>query len=48
MLGDRLNAAGLEVTEMNSTTPVAFRIQSDGLAVLFRYGVIVLIGMRSD
>lgn len=48
LVGDRLNAAGLEVREMISTTPAAFRIQSDGLAVLFHYGVVVLIGLKTD
>lgn len=48
LVGERLNAAGLEACEMISTTPVALRIQPDGLAVLFRYGVVVLIGLKSD
>ena len=30
---------------MVSTTPVAFRIHTSGLVVLFRYGVVVMIGL---
>ncbi|WP_027524276.1 RMD1 family protein [Bradyrhizobium sp. Ec3.3] len=44
MLGDRINAAGLEIGTLVSSTPVAFRIHA-GLAVIFRYGVVVLIGL---
>ncbi|GLR92138.1 hypothetical protein GCM10007857_88580 [Bradyrhizobium iriomotense] len=43
MLGDRINAAGLEIGPLVSSTPVAFRVHA-GLAVIFRYGVVVLIG----
>jgi len=44
MLGDRINAAGLEIGALVSSTPVAFRVHA-GLAVIFRYGVVVLIGL---
>ncbi|MBI5260424.1 MAG: RMD1 family protein [Bradyrhizobium sp.] len=44
MLGDRINPAGLEIGELVSSVPVAFRLHS-GLAVIFRYGVVVLIGL---
>ncbi|MGY8665491.1 RMD1 family protein [Bradyrhizobium sp. UFLA05-109] len=44
MLGDRINAAGLEIGTLVSSTPVAFRVHA-GLAVIFRYGVVVLIGL---
>src|SRR5262245_55200094 len=44
MLGDRINAAGLEIGTLVSSTPVAFRVHA-GLAVTFRYGVVVLIGL---
>ena len=44
MLGDRINAAGLEIGTLVSSVPVAFRLHA-GLAVIFRYGVVVLIGL---
>ncbi|NUR11124.1 MAG: RMD1 family protein [Bradyrhizobium sp.] len=44
MLGDRINAAGLEIGTLVSSTPAAFRVHA-GLAVIFRYGVVVLIGL---
>jgi uncharacterized Rmd1/YagE family protein len=44
MLGDRINTSGLELGTLVSSTPVAFRIHA-GLAVIFRYGVVVLIGL---
>lgn len=44
MLGDRINPSGLEMRELISSAPVAFRLQS-GLAVIFRYGVVVFIGL---
>jgi uncharacterized Rmd1/YagE family protein len=44
MLGDRINTSGLEIGTLVSSTPVAFRIHA-GLAVIFRYGVVVLIGL---
>jgi uncharacterized Rmd1/YagE family protein len=43
-LGERLDTAGLERTDLLSTTPLAFRVHA-GYAVLFRYGVVVLIGL---
>ena len=45
LVGDRLNPIGLESQDMVSTTPVAFRIHTSGLVVLFRYGVVVMIGL---
>jgi uncharacterized Rmd1/YagE family protein len=44
MLGDRINTQGLEIGTLVSSAPVAFRVHA-GLAVLFRYGVVVLIGL---
>ncbi|MHC2390970.1 putative Rmd1/YagE family protein [Bradyrhizobium liaoningense] len=45
MLGDRINASGLEIgTLVSSSAPAAFRVHA-GLAVIFRYGVVVLIGL---
>src|SRR5438105_7386566 len=44
LVGERLDSAGLERSDVISKTPLAFRI-GDGYAVLFRYGVVVLIGL---
>ena len=44
MLGDRINTSGLEIGTLVSSAPVAFRVHA-GLAVIFRYGVVVLIGL---
>jgi uncharacterized Rmd1/YagE family protein len=45
LLGERLDTAGLERSDVISTTPLAFRVGDAGYAVLFRYGVAVLIGL---
>jgi uncharacterized Rmd1/YagE family protein len=45
LLGERLDTAGLERSDVISTTPLAFRVGEGGYAVLFRYGVAVLIGL---
>jgi uncharacterized Rmd1/YagE family protein len=44
MLGERINASNLELGALVSSTPAAFRVHA-GLAVVFRYGVVVLIGL---
>jgi len=44
LVGERLDTARLERSDVISKTPLAFRI-GDGYAVLFRYGVVVLIGL---
>ena len=44
MLGDRINPSGLELGTLVSSAPVAYRVHA-GLAVIFRYGVVVLIGL---
>src|SRR5712691_2453518 len=45
LLGERIDTAGLERSDVISTVPLAFRVGSAGYAVLFRYGVVVLIGL---
>ena len=45
LLGDRLNTAELRREAVVSTTPLGFRVGEAGLAVLFRYGAAVLIGL---
>ena len=44
MLGERINPSGIEMGATVSSTPAAFRVHA-GLAVIFRYGVVVLIGL---
>lgn len=44
MLGDRISPSALEIGTLVSSTPIAFRIHA-GLVVIFRYGVVVLIGL---
>jgi uncharacterized Rmd1/YagE family protein len=45
-IGDRINTAGFE-GQVLSSAPLAVRVGSTGLAVLFRYGVAVLIGLSA-
>ncbi len=45
LLGDRIETAGLERSDVISTTPLAFRVGATGYAVLFRYGGVVMIGL---
>jgi uncharacterized Rmd1/YagE family protein len=45
LLGERLDTSGLERSDVISTTPLAFGVGANGYAVLFRYGVAVLVGL---
>jgi len=45
LLGDRIDTAGLERTDMLSAAPLAFRHGPDGFVTLFRYGIAVLVGL---
>jgi uncharacterized Rmd1/YagE family protein len=45
LLGERIDTAGLERSDVISTTPLAFRVGPSGYCVLFRYGAIVLVGL---
>jgi uncharacterized Rmd1/YagE family protein len=45
MLGERIDTAGLERREVLSTAPLSFRADGRGLVVVFRYGVVVLVGL---
>src|SRR6202165_1112948 len=47
LIGDRINTAGFE-GEVLSSAPLAVRVGSDGWAVVFRYGVAVLIGLSAE
>src|SRR5262249_32304646 len=46
-VAERLNTGGLERGDVLSTAPLAFRVGEGGVAVLFRYGVVVLIGLNA-
>jgi required for meiotic nuclear division protein 1 len=46
-VGDRINTAGFEGDAL-SAIPLALRIGKDGVAVLFRYGAVVFIGMSAE
>ncbi|HET6969887.1 MAG TPA: RMD1 family protein [Phenylobacterium sp.] len=45
LLGERIDTAGLERRDALSTAPLAFRVGDQGMAVVFRYGVVVLFGL---
>jgi len=45
LVGDRLDTSGLERSDVLSTNPLSFRAGANGVATLFRYGVVVLIGL---
>ncbi|MBR1124577.1 RMD1 family protein [Bradyrhizobium lablabi] len=46
-VADRINTSGLERGDVLATTPLTFRVNDNGVAVLFRYGVVVLIGLNA-
>jgi required for meiotic nuclear division protein 1 len=46
LIGDRINTAGFE-GQVLSSAPLAVRVGSNGMAVLFRYGVVVFIGLSA-
>jgi uncharacterized Rmd1/YagE family protein len=46
-LGDRINTAGFD-GQILSSTPLAVRVGDSGLAVAFRYGVTVFIGVSAE
>src|SRR6202051_8601 len=46
LIGDRINTAGFE-GQVLSSGPLAVRVGSSGIAVLFRYGVAVFIGLSA-
>lgn len=44
LIGDRITTAGLERSDVYSTSPLCFRV-GDGFVAVFRYGAAVLIGL---
>jgi len=48
LLGDRLDLKAFKIADCLATTPLTLEVDADGgVAVLFRYGVIVLFGVKS-
>ena len=45
LLGDRIDATGLERSDLVSTAPIAFNVGRSGFAVLYKFGVAVLFGL---
>jgi uncharacterized Rmd1/YagE family protein len=45
LLGERIDTAGLERSDVIAPAPLAFKVGARGYAVLFRYGVAVLVGL---
>ncbi len=45
LLGDRIDPAGLERSDMISATPLAFHVGTNGFVALYRYGVAVMVGL---
>jgi len=45
LVGDRIDAAGLERSDVLSAAPLAFPAGANGVVALFRYGVVVLVGL---
>lgn len=44
-VGDRIDKAGLERPDTFSTSPLAFRVGTNGRVALYRFGVVVLAGL---
>lgn len=48
LLGDRLDLRAFKIADCLATTPLTVEVDADGgIAVLFRYGVVVLFGVKS-
>jgi uncharacterized Rmd1/YagE family protein len=48
LLGDRLDLKAFKIADCLATTPLTLEVDADGgVAVLFRYGVVVLFGVRA-
>jgi uncharacterized Rmd1/YagE family protein len=45
LLGDRLDVAGLERSDLLSAAPLAFKAGQEGFVTLFRFGAVVLVGL---
>jgi uncharacterized Rmd1/YagE family protein len=47
LVGDRIDTSGLEHDRVLSTNPLAFTVGTSGVVIVFRYGVVVLIGLAA-
>jgi uncharacterized Rmd1/YagE family protein len=48
LLGDRMDLRAFKIADCLATTPLTVEVDADGgIAVLFRYGVVVLFGVKS-
>src|SRR5262245_52071056 len=47
LVSERIDTVGLERDDLISNMPMAFRAGKDGVVALFRYGVVVFIGMSA-
>ena len=47
LLGQRLDLRSFEHTEMISNSPPGIKVGNEGLAILFRYGVVVLFNVQA-
>lgn len=45
LLGERINTLGFEGEAVISATPLGLKVGSEGLALLYRYGAVVMIGL---
>ena len=45
LLGDRIDAGGLERPDMIAANPLAFHVGSSGFVAIYRFGVAVLVGL---
>lgn len=45
LVGERITTAGLERSDVFSTSPLSFRAGRHGFVTVFRYGVVVMIGL---
>jgi len=47
LVGDRIDTAGLERSDVISTAPLSFRAGAKGVVTVFRYGVITFVGLTT-
>jgi uncharacterized Rmd1/YagE family protein len=47
LVGDRIDTAGLERSDLISTAPLSFRAGAQGVVTVFRYGVITFVGLTT-
>jgi uncharacterized Rmd1/YagE family protein len=47
LVGDRIDTAGLERSDVISTAPLSFRAGAKGVVTVFRYGVVTFVGLTT-